>query len=109
MRLKRSRQALLFVHENNISRQGRRDARDATYLDARSARHTRSDRLGNLTDPPFHCTCFIRLRRERKAGEPLWFNPRAITTEGTEVHRERMSPELTMNEWRRRFSWRSSS
>jgi hypothetical protein len=36
------------------------------------------------------------------------FNPRAITTEDTEVRREKHLSELTMGAWRRRFSGGSS-
>jgi hypothetical protein len=68
-RLQRSRQAFVVFREYNISGRGCRHAGDSAYLDASIAHQARSDRLGNLADPPFHCTCFIRLRPERKAAE----------------------------------------
>jgi hypothetical protein len=55
------------LHEHEIASSSTGNARDPADLNAIVPDYARSDRFGNLADPPLHGTCFIRLREERKA------------------------------------------
>src|SRR5438445_7956049 len=83
-------EVFLIFDEHEIATSRCPNAGDFGDFNSAVTYHARSDRFSNFADPSFHCTCFIRLRGERKAGVPLcplWSNSKAITTEDTEVHR----------------------
>jgi hypothetical protein len=65
-RLERQIKAFHFLHEHKITSLGTGNASDAANITI-IPDNPRADHFGNLADPPLHGTCFIRLRRERKA------------------------------------------